>query len=541
MRVRYHRRAAQFRPKTSPSATSSWPLVSLGWVLSWPPLVRPQCLKHVSTTLTANHTDSTITSTLSATIASEFGSLSIISWLGSTYLIALAVVQPLSGKFTDIFGRRAGLLFSCLCFAIGNAICGMAHSKHVIILGRAAAGIGGGGLNSICTFVGNDLIPLRSRGMVQGFGMVTFGAGIGLGGVVGGSVDSAWGWRWAFLILVPFTVLTALGVWLFVPGPADQDNISMLKRIRRIDFLGSILLSAALAILLWSLNAEHSGDGTLSRLNLTTALSISAILFTLFILAEARYASEPVIPLFLLRNRTVAAAALASWFDSMAMYALMFYIPLYFQVKGYNPKQVGIRLLPESLGTAIGSLGSGLIMRTTGGYGILKICVLMMFLAGVAGFSTSDMRTSNWMPEMYLFANGLGFGGTLTVLLLALLSAVERDMQAVTTAVMYAFRAVGATLGVTISGALFREVLATKVLSGLPVNSSSGDVEEVLRLCNLQNPGRERCPPWLMQAYMDALHAVFLLALGFGVGGLVCGMFTRNFKLRTALEGKAGS
>ena len=457
--------------------------------------------------------------------------------MGSTYLIALAVVQPLSGKLTDIFGRRAGLLFSCVFFAIGNAICGAARSKSIIILGRAAAGIGGGGLNSISTYVGNDLIPLRSRGLVQGLGMVTYGAGIGLGGVVGGSINEIWGWRWAFLILVPFTVLTALGVWLFVPGPADQESDSAFKRVRRIDFPGSILLSAAVAIFLWSLNSE--GGSTSSSFIITSALPTSAVLFGLFILVEARYAAEPVIPLSLLRNRTVAAAAFASWFDSMALYALMFHIPLYLQAKAYSPKQVGIRLLPEALGTALGSLSSGFIMRTTGGYGILKICVLTIFLAGAAGFSTSDLNTPSWVPEVYLLLNGLGFGGTLTVLLLALLSAVERDMQAVATAVMYAFRAVGATLGVTIAGVLFRRILLARVWDSLPTGPSPGEVEELLRQCHLQKPAHDLCPEWLLQAYMEALHAVFLLALGFGIGGLICGMFTSNFKLRKTLEKKA--
>lgn len=485
-----------------------------------------------------NHTDSTITSTLSATIASEFGSLAVISWLGSTYLIALAVVLPLSGKLTDIFGRRAGLLFSCVFFAIGNAICSAARSKSAIILGRAAAGIGGGGLNSISTYVGNDLIPLRSRGMVQGLGMVTYGAGIGLGGVVGGSINEMLGWRWAFLILVPFTVLTALGVWLFVPGPTDQESDSAFRRVRRIDFPGSILLSVALAIFLWSLNSERGGGST-SRFIIISAFPTSAALFGLFILVEARYAAEPVIPLSLLRNRTVAAAAFASWFDSMALYALMFYIPLYLQAKAYSPKQVGIRLLPEALGTALGSLGSGFITRTLGGYGILKICVLTIFLAGAAGFSTSDLNTPSWVPEVYLLLNGLGFGGTLTVLLLALLSAVERDMQAVATAVMYAFRAVGATLGVTIAGVLFRRILVARVWDSLPTSPSPREVEDLLRQCHLQKPAHEMCPEWLLQAYMEALHAVFLLALGFGIGGLACGMFTSNFKLRKTLEKKA--
>ena len=135
----------------------------------------------------------------------------------------------------------------------------------------------------------------------------------------------------------------------------------------------------------------------------------------------------------------------------------MFYIPLYLQAKACSPKQVGIRLLPESLGTALSSLSSSFITRTTGGYGILKICFLTIFLAGAARFSKSDLDTPIWVPKVYLLLSGFGFGGTLTVILLALLCAVERDMQAVATAVMYAFRAVGATLGVTTAGVLLGE------------------------------------------------------------------------------------
>ena len=313
----------------------------------------------------------------------------------------------------------------------------------------------------------------------------------------------------------------------------------MFKRVHRIDFPGSILLSAALATFLWSLNSEREGASTSSRLIITSALPMSTVFFGLFILVEACYAAEPVIPLFLLRDRTVAAAAFASWFESMALYALMFHIPLYLQAKAYSPKQVGIRLLPEALGTALGCLSSGLITRTTGGYGILKICVLTIFLAGAAGFSTSHLNTPSWAPELYLLLNGLGFGGTLTVLLLALLSAVERDMQAVATAVMYSFRAVGATLGVTIAGALFRRILIARVWNNLRISPSLGEVEALLRHCRLQNPAHEMCPEWLLQAYMEALHAVFLLALGFAISGLICGMFTSNLKLRKTLENKA--
>lgn len=88
--------------------------------------------------------DSTIVATLASPISTTFHSFTLLSWLGSGYLIANAAIQPLSGRLTDIFGRRAGLIFACTFFAAGTLICGVAQSAQVMILGRVVAGAGGG-------------------------------------------------------------------------------------------------------------------------------------------------------------------------------------------------------------------------------------------------------------------------------------------------------------------------------------------------------------------------------------------------------------
>lgn len=119
--------------------------------------------------------DASIIATLSGPISSEFQSLSLLSWLATAYLIANAACQPLSGRMTDIFGRGPGLVFSNIMFAVGNLICGLAQSEGAVILGRVVAGIGGGGLMSISTFLGSDLVPLRQRGVVQGIGNIAYG------------------------------------------------------------------------------------------------------------------------------------------------------------------------------------------------------------------------------------------------------------------------------------------------------------------------------------------------------------------------------
>ena len=458
--------------------------------------------------------------------------MTIISWLGSAYLVAVTVIQPLSGKLTDVFGRRAGFLLCCILFAAGNTICGLAQSKDVIILGRVAAGLGGGGLNSISTFIETDLISLRYRMMWQGFGNIVYGAGIGLGSVVGGFISGSLGWRWSFLMLTPLTIFTAIGVWWFVPGHEIGTEWSIWDRVRRVDLLGSLLLTAALILMLWALNFEWAGE-VFSPTVVAIALPISGAIMVSFVLIEAYHAAEPIFPTFLLRSRSVTFACLASWFDSMAIYTLMFYVPLYLQLSGNTAQVVGVRLLPEPFGAVVGSLGSGLLMRVTGVYGILKVAALAIFLGGPIGFWSSTLDTGIALPELYLFLNGVGFGGTLTVLLMCVLAAVENDMRAIVAGMMYTFRSVGATIGVTLAGLVFRMILAARIArDGVDGSYNIGDL---IKACSAGGSDHPACSTELLAVYAFALRAVFMLAFAFGLAGLVCGLFTSNFQLHAEL------
>ncbi|KAJ8118869.1 hypothetical protein ONZ43_g3908 [Nemania bipapillata] len=174
--------------------------------------------------------DSSVISTLSAPISSEFQSLSLLPWLATAYLISNAACQPISGRLTDIFGRGPGLVFSNIFFAAGNLICGLAPSANVMILGRIVAGI---------TFLGTDLVPLRNRGVVQGVGNICYGTGAMLGGVFGGFVNdnSSWGWRLAFLVQVPPVLVSAVLVGYLVRIPPKVSGRSYLARI---DFTAAI-------------------------------------------------------------------------------------------------------------------------------------------------------------------------------------------------------------------------------------------------------------------------------------------------------------
>lgn len=395
--------------------------------------------------------------------------------------------------------------------------------------------MGGGGLTAISTFVASDLVPLRKRGLWQGFGNVCYGMGAGLGGVFGGWVNDVWGWRVAFLVQVPVTVISGILVYFTVEIPVKQTDKSPWKRI---DFLGAATMIITLVLLLLGLNSGGNIVSWTHPLVLTT-LPLSAVFAGLFIYVETRIATEPVIPVKLLLNRTVLAACLTNWFTTMAIFSLLFYGPIYFQVKGFSTTQAGVRLIPQAIGGALGSLGSGVVMRWLGRYYFLNICVQAIFLVSLGLVSTFTLTSPAWQPFVYLFLAGTGYGGMLTVTLLALIAAVEHKHQAVITSASYAFRSTGSTIGITIASAVFQNILKMELWGRFGDRKDAAEV--IGRIRDSFDEIKHLPPEWkgeVQDVYMDALRGVFLTTLGIGMLAALVSLFMREHKLHSNLARK---
>ncbi|EOD52517.1 putative mfs multidrug protein [Neofusicoccum parvum UCRNP2] len=477
--------------------------------------------------------DSTIIATLSAPISDSFNSFTLFSWLATAYLIANAAIQPLSGRLTDIFSRRTGLVISNVLFGAGNLICGLAKSQSVMILGRVVAGMGGGGLLTISTFVTTDLVPLRRRGLWQGFGNLSFGLGSGLGGVFGGWINDALSWRWAFLIQVPLIVISGLLVYFTIKIPVKEKNMS---RIRRVDFLGSITLVTSLVLLLLALNSGGNLVPWTHPLVLVSLPLFAAFLLA-FIFVEDRVAKEPIIPVRLLLHRTVWSACLTNWFTTMSVFAILYYGPIYFQVRGLSATQAGIRLIPQAVGTAGGSIAVGLVTRATGRYwhvnaGIEATLVLAIGL--IAG--TFRATTPAWPPFAYFLLVGFGYGGMLTTTLLALIAAVDHAHQAVVTSASYAFRSTGSTVGIAVAGAVFQNVLKQELWRRFGDRDGAADV--IARIRDSVGAVQGLPPDWkegVLAAYMQALTAVWWTTFGIAALGALCSLAMGEHRLHKDL------
>ena len=264
-------------------------------------------------------------------IGSELQALDKTTWIATGYFFTLAAFQPLYGKLSDIFGRKAALLFAYVVFGLGCLFCGLARNMNELIAARAFAGIGGGGMTTVVSILLSDIIPLRERGTWQGYINIIYSSGAGIGAPLGGVLADTIGWRWAFLIQAPMCFIAFLSVALVLHLP-NKDDTPWTTKLRRIDFLGAFTLVAAVALLLLGLDR---GSNFSWRAPITIiSLCISLPLFGLFAFLETKVAAEPFAPARIVADKGLSACYLCNFFAFGSWLATLFYIPLFYQAVG---------------------------------------------------------------------------------------------------------------------------------------------------------------------------------------------------------------
>ncbi|KAH7256112.1 major facilitator superfamily domain-containing protein [Fusarium tricinctum] len=460
--------------------------------------------------------DTTIVATLSVPISDSFGSLNLVSWLGSSYLIANAACQPLSGRLTDIFSRRSGLI--------------------VLLAGRIVAGMGGGGLNAIVAFLASDFVPLRRRGVIQGFVHICYSVGAGLGGLFGGWVNDLWGWRAAFLSRVPLIVVSTTLVFFTLRSAPSTQNETDKSKLSRVDFLGAFTLSLTLVLLLLTLNS----GGNIVPWNhplVFVSASLSIVAAISFSFVETRWAKEPIIPMHLLLDRSVLAACMMNCLITMTLFMATFYVPIFFQVNGLSTSASGLRLLPQSIGTSVSSLTCGFIVKRTGKYRTLSLVVIASSALGFIGLSTMTVDTSTILILIYILLVGVGYGGMLSISVIATVAAVSPDEQAVATSAIYAFRSTGSTVGVTVASVVYQNLLQHGLHQRFDTERGSAEViERILKSLDELKHLPEGWVKGVYEAYAVAVRGVFLSGLGLAVLGLVATGVLKEHRLHNTLS-----
>jgi EmrB/QacA subfamily drug resistance transporter len=408
--------------------------------------------------------DQTIVSTAIKTIGNDLNNLSAQAWVTTAFLITSTIAAPLFGKLSDIYGRKRLFMLSIVIFVLGSALCGLAQSMYELAAFRAFQGIGAGGIMPLALAVIGDIIPPRERARYQGYMMAVFASASVLGPVLGGllsGTDSflgAAGWRWIFYINVPIAAFA-----LFVI--AKVLHLDHVRRERRIDWWGSVLLAVGLVPLL--VVAEQGQSWGWASADSFACYLIGAAGLALFVWVEHRMGDDALLPLRLFRNSTFSVASAQVTIIGMAMFGGMSVIPLYLQiVKGASPTKSGLLLLPLVAGLMLSSLGSGLLIARTGRYKIFPVVGSVLMVIGMGLMITIGADTALWQTDIYMAVFGIGLGLNMQSLVLAMQNAVPAKDMGVASASSTFFRSIGGTLGTAIFLSVLFSLAGTKISSG---------------------------------------------------------------------------
>ncbi|AWL42107.1 MULTISPECIES: MDR family MFS transporter [Streptomyces] len=452
------------------------------------------------------------------------GSQSSYTWVVTAELLAMTATVPVWGKLSDLYDKKLLIQLSLGMFVVGSLVAGFSHSVALLIVSRVLQGIGAGGLTALAQVVMAAIIPPRELGRYSGIFGAVFAVGTVAGPLIGGVlVDTSWlGWRWCFFIGVPFALIAIVLLQLTLKLP-------MVRREVKIDYLGAVLImSGVSALLLWVTLAGNNFDWASWQ---TVALvSAGVILLGCALVVESRV-QEPMIPLAIFRNRTVALTTVASMLVGVAMFGGTVFLSQYFQISlGKTPTAAGLMSLPMILGLMLSTTIAGQIISARGKWKGFLVAGGIIMTAGMGLLSTISADSSFGLLSVYMVVLGVGVGMLMQNLVLAAQNDVPASELGAATSVLSFFRSLGGAIGTSALGAVLGHRVADEMEKGFGgAAAGGGGGHSVPDLSTLPEEARHV----VEQAYGVATADVFLVGAPFAFLALIAVLFIKEKPLRT--------
>lgn len=350
------------------------------------------------------------------------------------------------------------MLSAVIIFAAGSAICGSANDAGALIGGRLIQGLGAAGINTLIEIILCDLLPLRERGQFMGLLFLFIVIGSVLGPFLGGLIVDKASWRWIFYLNLPVCAL-CFGLLFFALNlkHRSDDNSTPLQKLKKIDYIGVLLLCAAVTSLIYALTYGGGAKYAWSHPVIITTLVLGIFGHGLFIAFEASpWCYNPTMPLELFQNRTSVAAYVLEAVQILVSYGALYFLPLYFQsVLAVSPSRSGILLLPFSILFCLSAaIGGGLVTKL-GRYRLVHIIsfALMTIMMGV--FTLLNRDTPLAANVVVGLISGISVGLPNASILTAVQASLPDSMNAASTGLFAFVRSLATVFAVTIPAAIF--------------------------------------------------------------------------------------
>ncbi len=267
------------------------------------------------------------------------------TWIVTSYLVANAIIIPISGFLSKALGRKRYFMISIALFTVSSLVCALSTSLGMLIVARVFQGMGGGGLAPVEQSMLADSFPQEKRGQAFGvFGIVIIFAPI-IGPTIGGYITDVISWHWIFFINVPVGILALVLVQIVVrePDVLKRETKAMHAKGLKVDYVGFLLTAVGLAGLLIMLDRGQQEDWFSSPLIVTMA-AMAVIGLGLMVAWELNH-PDPIVPITLLKNRNFAICTLLIMLLGLLVFGTIQIVPQMLQgTFGYDAYHAGLAL-----------------------------------------------------------------------------------------------------------------------------------------------------------------------------------------------------
>jgi DHA2 family multidrug resistance protein len=369
------------------------------------------------------------------------------TWVLTSYLVANAIILPLTGWLATYFGRKRLLMASVTGFTISSLLCGLAPNLPVLVACRLLQGATGGAMQPLSQAVLLEAFPPRDRGKAMGF----WGLGIVvapiLGPVLGGWLTDTYSWRWVFYINLPVGIASLVMTQLYVFDP------SYLRReTQRIDYWGIGLLALWVGTLQIALDLGQEHDWFESRFIL--GLVITSVIGVIAFIAREWIVKEPVVDLHIFKERTYATGVFLMTTLGFVLYGSLVLLPIMLQtLLGYSSLAAGIAMAPRGMGSLIGMPLVGTLVgrfdpRKLVGFGLIGGALTLFWLGQL------NLNAGYWDIFWPQFCQGFALSALFVPLTTISMDPIPRERMGNATSLFNLMRNLGGSIGIAVTGTL---------------------------------------------------------------------------------------
>ncbi|GAA3746458.1 MFS transporter [Salinactinospora qingdaonensis] len=391
--------------------------------------------------------------------------LANLQWITTSFALCAAGFTLLFGRIADLFGRRRLFLSALAVLGLASLVGGLATTPEVLIVARvfqglATAAMTPAGLSLLTTSFPEG--PLRDKAL--GLNGALMSAGFTTGAILGGLLTDLLSWRWAFFINVPVAVIVLIVAPIVIKESLPQDR-------PKLDVPGALLVTAGLLSVVFGLTqAGEAGWGSSMALG---PIVLGAALLVVFYLVERKVAA-PLVPIGVLRRRTVAWGNVAGLIAFLTETSLVFLMTLYVQrVLGFTPLAAGVSFAVLGVGTVLGGTFAPKVIGASSPKTTLILGGVVQAVSTFALLGLGTTQATMWLLLAVTFLGGVGNMFVIVGFMVTATSGLPDNEQGLATGLATMTQQVGITMGTPIMSAIANYAIvgagAVAILDGLSV------------------------------------------------------------------------